>query len=95
MGISRRTRRSVDPRIFHFVQPLGFLDAHFDLAHPGQILIELIPVVSLKTALHGPGIVEDKVQQGAFFGLATAYFVLKWLKNTEKFYVGLDRRSGR
>ena len=28
-------------------------------------------------------------------GLATAYFVLKWLKNTEKFYVGLDRRSGR
>ena len=32
---------------------------------------------------------------GAVVGGATAYFVLKWLKNTEKFYVGLDRRSGR
>jgi hypothetical protein len=26
-------------------------------------------------------------------GLATAYFVLKWLKNTEKFYAALDRRG--
>ena len=27
-------------------------------------------------------------------GLATGYFVLKWLKNSEKFYNALDRRRG-
>ncbi len=27
-------------------------------------------------------------------GLATAYFVLKWMKNSEKFYAALDRRRG-
>lgn len=28
-------------------------------------------------------------------GLATAYFVLKWLKNTEKFYMALDKQGQR
>ena len=28
-------------------------------------------------------------------GLATAFFVLKWLKNSEKFYAAFDRQGGR
>ena len=28
-------------------------------------------------------------------GLATAYFVLRWLKNSEKFYAALSRHGGR
>ncbi len=27
-------------------------------------------------------------------GLATAYFVLKWMKNSEKFYASLEGRHG-
>ncbi len=28
-------------------------------------------------------------------GLATAYFVLKWMKNSEKFYAALKRQGSR
>jgi hypothetical protein len=73
---SSKNRRDAGRRIHvqvHHGHTLRFFDALLDLAHAGQILVELLPVASVQFSLHRVRVLQNKIQDGMLLRLAALH----------------------
>src|SRR5438445_8829101 len=63
--------RCLDGRNLGVAELFSLLDARFDVAHAGQVLIELTLVLRTEAPLHGARVFEDEIEHRPFL-LATA-----------------------
>ena len=60
----------VHARILWQAEALGFLDADFEFAHAGEVLVEFLLIARAELGLHGAGVVADEVEDGPLLLLA-------------------------
>ena len=60
--VGRDAGGRLDGRVLRLAEPLRLLDAGFDFADAGEVLVEFLAVAGVEPLLHGPGVVQHEVE---------------------------------